>query len=115
MLDAVQLNTDKLLVELRAELDGAWVAPLRKAGVEHTAQLVRGDPATELLRVAKKAHAVMLVVGSKGHSTIADLVVGGTVHKIINRSDIPVVLVPMPRAPKKATRARATTSRRATK
>ena len=94
MLDAVQVNTDKLLARLRGSLEGAWVAPLRKAGVEHSTQLVRGDPATELLRVAKRTCAVMLVVGSKGHSAIADLVVGGTVHKVINRSDIPVVVVP---------------------
>ena len=94
MLDAAQIDTDELLTELRGYLDGPWVAPLRTVGVAYTTKVVRGDPATELLRIARRADASMLVLGSKSHGAIADLVVGGTVHKIINRSDIPVVLVP---------------------
>ena len=93
MLDAVQIiDTDQLLTELRGLLEGPWVAPLHKAEVEFTTRLVRGDPAVELLRIAKRSGASMLVLGSKSHGTVADLVVGGTVHKVINRSDIPVVL-----------------------
>ncbi len=113
-LSAVQVNIDTILAEMKGNLDGPWTAPLRKAGVEHTTQLVRGAAATELLRVAKRARASMLVLGSKGHGALADLVVGGTVHKVINRSDIPVVLVPAsPPAPaKKAAPARKATTRR---
>ncbi len=94
-LSAVQVNIDDVLGELRALLEGVWTAPLRKAQVPYTAQLVRGDPATELLRTARRAHAGMIVLGAKGHTALADLVVGGTVHKVINRSSIPVVLVPV--------------------
>ncbi len=95
-LSAFQVNVDKLRDELRDLLAGPWVAPMQKLGVSYSTHLVRGDPATELLRVAKRRNATMLVVGTKGHSTLADMVVGGTVHKIINRSPIPVVLVPSP-------------------
>jgi nucleotide-binding universal stress UspA family protein len=102
MLDAAQFDTDALLAHLRQELEHEWAAPLREAGVDYTTQLVRGDPATELLRVTKRVHGVMLVLGSKSHGAMADLVVGGTVHKVINRSDIPVVLVPNPPSAKRA-------------
>ena len=102
ILEAAQFDTDALLLRLRQELEHDWVAPLREAGVDYTTQLVRGDPATELLRVTKRVHAVMLVIGSKSHSAMADLVVGGTVHKVINRSVIPVVLVPNPPSTKRA-------------
>ena len=115
-LSAAQVNIDELLAEIQADLDGPWTAALRKAGVEHTTQLVRGDPATELLRVGKRAGASMLVLGSKGHSALADLVVGGTVHKVINRSNIPVMVIPTPTtakrrvAPRKATTGRSSRS-----
>jgi nucleotide-binding universal stress UspA family protein len=69
---------------------------LRQAGVPCKTRFIRGDPAIELLRVATRLDAMMLVVGAKSHSA-HDLVVGGTVHKIINRSTVPVVLVPMAR------------------
>ena len=93
----LRFNTDELLTELRELLDGPWAAPLREAGVEYTTELVGGDPALELLRVAERVDASMLVLGSKGRSTLADLVVGGTVHKLINRCTVPVVVVPRSR------------------
>ena len=100
-MSAVQINIDEILVEFQELLDGRWSAPLRKAGVEHTTRLIRGDPATELLRVAAREKATMLVLGSKSHNSLADLIVGGTVHKVINRATIPVVLVPASPSAKK--------------
>ena len=93
-LSAFQVNVDSVLAELQELLDGHWSAPLRKTGIEFTTKPVRGDPATELLRVAKPVRASMLVLGSRSHSSLADLIVGGMVHKVINRSTIPVMLVP---------------------
>ena len=93
-MSAVQIDIDKVLDQFRDLLDGQWTAPLRKVGVEYSTQIVRGDPATELLRAAKRASASMLVLGSKSHGALADMIVGGTVHKVINRSTLPVVVVP---------------------
>jgi nucleotide-binding universal stress UspA family protein len=109
-MSAFQVNVDSVLAELQELLDGRWSAPLRKTGIEFTTQLVRGDPATELLRAAKRVRASMLVLGSRSHTNLADLIVGGTVHKVINRSTIPVMLVPATPAANKraATRVRAT-------
>lgn len=103
-LSAVQVNIDNVLAEFRTLLGGKWSAALRTAHVDHTTQVVRGDPATELLRVAKKSNAVMLVLGSKSHTALADMIVGGTVHKVINRSSLPVVLVPVSPPPERRPR-----------
>ncbi len=110
-MSAVQINIDKILAEFQQLLDGRWTAPLRKAGVEYTTRLIRGDPATELLRIAKREHASLLAVGSKSHSSLTDLIVGGTVHKVINRAAIPVVLVPAAPPPKKGGAPRKATRR----
>jgi nucleotide-binding universal stress UspA family protein len=103
-LGALQVDAKAIVDELKALLEGAWTAPLRKAGVECATRLVRGDPAVELLRIATGLDATMLVVGAKSHRSVHDLVVGGTVHKIINRSTVPVVLVPV--TPRRTARAR---------
>jgi nucleotide-binding universal stress UspA family protein len=96
-LGALQVDAKPIVDEIRALLDSTWTASLRKAGVPCTTRLVRGDPAVELLRIATRLNATMLVLGAKSHSSVHDLVVGGTVHKIINRSEVPVALVPAPR------------------
>jgi hypothetical protein len=114
-MSAVQINIDKILAEFQRLLDGRWTAPLRKAGVEYTTRVIRGDPATELLRVAKREHATLLALGSKSHSSLTDLIIGGTVHKVINRATIPVVLVPTPPTAKKADTPRKAIRRRASK
>ncbi|HEY5173271.1 MAG TPA: universal stress protein [Acidimicrobiia bacterium] len=111
-MSAVQVNIDNILAEFRALLDGQWTAPLRKADVQYTTQLVRGDPATELLRAAKRTRASLLVLGAKSHTALADMIVGGTVHKVINRSTLPVVLVPSPSPKKRVAARKATTVRR---
>jgi nucleotide-binding universal stress UspA family protein len=100
-LAAFQVDPQPIVDELQELLDGRWTAGLRKAGITYTTRVVRGDPATELLRVAKRLEATMLVLGAKRRSAVHDLVVGGTVHKIINRSPVPVVLVPALRRAKK--------------
>ena len=94
-LGALQVDSKRFVDEMRILLDGTWTAALRKAGIPHTTRLVRGDPAGELLRIATRLSATMLVLGAKSHSSAHDLVIGGTVHKIINRSTVPVVLVPV--------------------
>jgi nucleotide-binding universal stress UspA family protein len=93
-LAALQVDAQRLADELQGLLDGRWTASFRKADIAFTTRLVRGDPAVELLRIATKLTATMLVLGAKSHSSVHDLVIGGTVHKIINRSLVPVVLVP---------------------
>jgi nucleotide-binding universal stress UspA family protein len=93
-LAAFQVDPEPIVDEIQGLLDGRWTAGLRRAGIAYTTRLVRGDAAVELLRVATRRKATMLVLGAKRHSSVHDLVVGGTVHKIINRSSVPVVLVP---------------------
>jgi len=97
-LGAMQIDTTIVIGELRTLLESSWIAPLRKAGVSYTTRIVRGDPAAELLRIATRLDATMLVLGTRSHSSVHDLVVGGTVHKVINRSTLPVVLVPTGRS-----------------
>ena len=96
-LGALQLDADQFVKEFRTLLDGAWIAPLRKADLSCETRIIRGDPATQLIRLATRLDATMLILGTKGHSSVHDLVVGGTVHKVINRSAIPVVLIPSTR------------------
>jgi nucleotide-binding universal stress UspA family protein len=97
MLGALQVDITPVVDELRRQLNETWTAPLRDAHVECEAHIVRGDPAAELLRVANERDATMLVLGTTSHGAVHDLVVGSTVHKVINRSPVPVVLVPSSR------------------
>ncbi len=98
-LAALQVDSGPIIAELRAQLEGAWTEPLRAAGLRVTTRLGRGDPATELCKLAADRQADLLVIGAKSHSAVYDLL-GGTAHKVSNHARVPVVLVPAPPAGK---------------
>jgi universal stress protein A len=54
-----------------------------------------GDPADELLALAKELGASMVVLGTHGRSGLAHLLLGSTTEKLIRRSPLPVLVVPI--------------------
>jgi nucleotide-binding universal stress UspA family protein len=96
-LNAFQLKADELIAQQRARLVGEWTDVLRARGVSHFTELVRGNPATDLLRLAQEHHADLVVVGgSRHHGPLRDSVLGHTSHRIANHSTVPLVVVPVP-------------------
>jgi nucleotide-binding universal stress UspA family protein len=64
-----------------------------------------GRPVEALRRVAEEPDVRLLVVGSRGHGDLAELVLGSVSHALSHRSPKPLVIVPQP-APGPAAAAR---------
>ena len=62
--------------------------------IEYTVKIRQGVPYLELLAAIKDEQPDMLVVGAKGRSNLADVVVGSTARKMYRRSPIPLVTIP---------------------
>ena len=58
-------------------------------------RIVEHEAPTALLEAANDGTTDLLVVGTRGRGGFADLVLGSTALKVLHRSDIPVVLVPV--------------------
>ena len=56
-------------------------------------ELIEGDPAEALLRVAQNRDAREIVVGSRGRGRFRSIL-GSVSHELLERSDRPVVIVP---------------------
>jgi nucleotide-binding universal stress UspA family protein len=95
-LEAFQVKTDQLVAERRAKLLGEWTDGLRKQGVAYSAEFGSGNPAAELLRIAREHHADVIVVGGSPHHGIRRDAIGHTAHRVANLSPLPVVVVPLP-------------------
>lgn len=63
-------------------------------GIEYTVKVRQGIPYLELLAAVKEFQPNMLIVGAKGRSNLADVVVGSTARKMYRRSPIPLVTIP---------------------
>ena len=70
------------------------VADLEAAGIEVESRLVSGKPADVLIDVAKEVEAAAIIVGTVGENPIAGAFLGSVVLRLIQRSSIPVLVVP---------------------
>jgi nucleotide-binding universal stress UspA family protein len=88
-------ETNELVLEQHsAELDGHWTAALRTNGTRYRTIIEIEDPRVLLERVALDEHADVIVVGSHGHSRIADLMLGSVAEYLTHRAKLPVVIIP---------------------
>ena len=72
------------------------VEALTKAGVNAHGEVRNttfGHAAREILEDAKEHDVGVIVMGSRGRSDLAGLVLGSTAHKVIHLSDRPVLVV----------------------
>lgn len=73
------------------------VAKLEEAGVSAhgvVLETIYGHAAREIVEQTKQRDASIIVMGSRGLSELASVLVGSTAHKVLHLSDRPVVVVP---------------------
>jgi len=56
----------------------------------------RGNPVKEILKQSKERNCDLIVMGSRGHSTLADVMMGSITKRVLRRSDVPVLVVRVP-------------------
>jgi nucleotide-binding universal stress UspA family protein len=64
-----------------------------KMGVAHDMVIRYGHPADQIKAVSESGKFDLIVMGSKGRSSIKDLVVGSVAHKVLALAKVPVLLV----------------------
>lgn len=57
--------------------------------------IVNGIPTDSIQRIAKEKNADLVVMNSRTHSRLGQMVLGSTANKVIHASDIPVLVVPI--------------------
>jgi len=77
---------------------------VEQAGVEAEYELLEGDPAKEVAKLAEKRDADLVVVGTRGIGAVAGSLLGSVSAGVVRRSRRPVVVVrePMERAREEA-------------
>jgi nucleotide-binding universal stress UspA family protein len=80
--------------ELKHSFEQDWCAALRKSGVEFQTVLEDGRPASVISSVADRLNADMIVLGKRGRSGIAELLMGSVSHEVSHHSKRPVTIIP---------------------
>ncbi len=66
---------------------------LRAEGFEVSSVLAMGEPATEIIKLARTESVDLVAMSTHGHRFISDLLYGSTADKVRHNVDIPVLLL----------------------
>lgn len=75
----------KYLAELSSELESE--------GYEVNTILAMGDPATEIIKLARAEPIDLIAMTTHGHRLVGDLLLGSTADKVRHEVDVPVLLL----------------------
>ena len=90
--DDLELRESEEMKDDRAYLD-RLCAELMRQGFAATSLLAAGDPASELVRVAKQQRVDLIAMSTHGHRFLSDLLHGTTVDRLRHLVDVPVLLL----------------------
>jgi nucleotide-binding universal stress UspA family protein len=85
----LELERDQVAGELERQ-----AAALRAGGLQVRAVVGRGDPAREILKLARRARADLVVMGTHGRAGMAAFWAGSVADRVALRCDTPLLLVP---------------------
>jgi nucleotide-binding universal stress UspA family protein len=74
-------------------------ADLSKQGIETTVQMrdvMAGGPARAIADIASEQGADLIVIGTRGHSALPGILVGGVTQRLLHLAHRPVLAVPPP-------------------
>jgi nucleotide-binding universal stress UspA family protein len=78
-------------------VDRAYLEEVRarfaSLGIPAETQLLYGEPADEIVRLAEAGDVDLIAMSTHGHRFLADLILGSTVHKVRHTVSVPVLLV----------------------
>ena len=77
--------------------DRAYLASLERElqseGFEVTSVLAMGEPAEEIIKLARSEPVELIAMSTHGHRFISDLLYGSTADKVRHQVDVPVLLL----------------------
>jgi nucleotide-binding universal stress UspA family protein len=77
--------------------DRAYLASLERElqaeGFEVTSVLAMGEPAEEIIKLARSQPVELIAMSTHGHRFISDLLYGSTADKVRHQVDVPVLLL----------------------
>jgi nucleotide-binding universal stress UspA family protein len=90
-----QTELTRQLAPARAALDGAR-REAEARGINADYEILEGDPAREILAIARARDAELIVVGSRGLGTMAGALLGSVSRAVVRDADRPVLVVKEP-------------------
>jgi nucleotide-binding universal stress UspA family protein len=86
----LDINAENAAEDLLEHLD-----ELEQAGIQVTAEVARGDPATEIVNISEKSHADLIVLTTHRKAGAAAFWARSIAPNVARRARVPILLIPL--------------------
>ncbi len=86
----LDIDVENAKEDLQAHMD-----ELKESGSQVTAEVARGDPATEIVNISEKLKADMIVLTTHGKAGAAAFWARSVAPNVVRRTHIPILLIPL--------------------
>jgi len=90
--DELELRDSEEITDDRAYLERI-ASELSSKGFGTRTRLAMGDPATELIKVARDEKVDLIAMSTHGHRFLNDILRGSTADRVRHRVDVPVLMI----------------------
>jgi nucleotide-binding universal stress UspA family protein len=90
--DELELRDSEEITDDRAYLE-RLAGELSSSGFRTRTHLAMGDPATELIKVARDEKVDLIAMSTHGHRFLNDIIRGSTADRVRHRVDVPVLMI----------------------
>jgi nucleotide-binding universal stress UspA family protein len=92
--DAIK-DINKRMERLLSEFMEKYSEELSSLEAAPETLIINGAPSDSIQRVAKEKNADLIVMNSRTHGRLSQMIIGSTANKVIHSSSIPVLVVPI--------------------
>ncbi|ARK28598.1 universal stress protein [Halalkalibacter krulwichiae] len=65
----------------------------RNKGISYEVKILRGEPASTIIRFAEEEYADLIVIGSRGLNQFQQLIIGSVSHKVMKKAKCSIMLI----------------------
>ncbi|MBI5848005.1 MAG: universal stress protein [Nitrospirae bacterium] len=88
-----EIDEDQFDEQMKAEADEELSKMIQKAGLQHSGEVLHGNPAETICNRAHEGGYDLVVMGARGLSYIQGLLIGSTTEAVLRASSCPVLIV----------------------
>lgn len=93
LMPVVDVPRDAMVRNTGREVVDATISAMELPEVQIESEVLVGEPAAEIIQLARSRPFDLIVMGTRGLSPIKELLLGGVSHKVANTAPCPVLLV----------------------
>jgi len=91
--EEIQVQNDKKAIEMSKDYLSHIAANLTKGGINTRIEILKGDPASEILDYSNKNSVDLIIMATRGESGVIRWLLGSVSERVVLHASVPIITV----------------------